>query len=726
MFQSFDLMVDKAATPDRVAALRGQMAAMDVHGFLIPRADAHMGENVAPRDQRLAWLTGFTGSAGIAVVLADRAALFVDGRYTLQAADQVVGDVFEIVPIHKTPVAEWLAGALPKGTRLAYDPWLHGASEIEALQTAASSAGAAVTSLSTNPLDVIWEDQPPPPLGAARIHPLSLAGEDSAAKRTRLGSAIAEQDAKAAILTLPDSIAWLLNIRGSDIGRSPVMHGFAVLHADGRVDLVAEPDKLNGDVRTHLGNEVTLHAPDALAGVVARLEGPVLMDPRSCPLWFAEQLEAADITHIAADDPCILPKARKTEAELSGMRAAHLRDGAAMATFLHWLDTALAAGEELTEIAIVEKLESFRAANGDLEDISFETICGSGPHGAIVHYRVTRDTDRALAPGELLLVDSGAQYPDGTTDITRTMATGSVTAAQKRHFTLVLKGMISVSEVRWPDGLTGRDLDPFARRALWDAGLDFDHGTGHGVGACLNVHEGPQSLSRRGSAPLEPGMILSNEPGFYLEGAYGIRIENLVVVRDGAVPDGGTRQMLGFETITWCPIDRRLIDTDLLTDAERLWIDHYHGEVLTRIGPQVAPEVHAWLAAACAPLELSADDEKGQLMEERIKITAYDGTVSVRAGGAVIAETTRALVLQEQGYGPVYYLPREDAGIQFLEVSATRTVCPYKGAATHYDLDVKSGKIPDAAWSYETPIASVAEIAGYVAFYGNKVTVSTG
>lgn len=504
------------------------------------------------------------------------------------------------------------------------------------------------------------------------------------------------------------------------------MHGFAVLHSDARVDLFTDPDKLDGDVRAHLGNEVSIHAPDALAGVVAGLKGPVLLDPKSCPLWFAEQLDAAGIERMSGDDPCILPKACKTLEELAGMRAAHLRDGAAMATFLCWLDTALAAGETLTEIAIVEKLESFRAANGDLEDISFETICGSGPHGAIVHYRVSRETDRELVPGELLLVDSGAQYPDGTTDITRTMATGAVTGQQRRHFTLVLKGMIAISETRWPSGLSGRDLDPFARRALWQAGLDFDHGTGHGVGACLNVHEGPQSLSRRGSAPLVPGMILSNEPGFYVEGAYGIRIENLVVVEEAGVPPGGTRPMLGFETITWCPIDRRLIDTVLLTPGERVWLDGYHARVLESIGPLCAPEVQAWLEAACAPLGDGPGVVEEVQMSDRITVQPHAGVVSIRAGGAVLAETTRALVLREAGYDPVYYLPREDAGIEFLEVSETRTTCPHKGEATHYDLEVKSGRISDAAWSYEDPIEAVAAIKGYVAFYGNKVTVSTG
>jgi len=602
MFQNFETTVDKAATPARLAAVREKLVEAGVTGFVAPRADAYQGENVSPRDERLAWLTGFTGSAGTAVVLAERAALFVDGRYTLQATSQVRADLYEVVPLHETKPEDWLSEALSEGDRLGYDPWLHGRAEIMGLTTGAERAGAAVAALPDNPIDAAWDDQPPPPAGSVRVHPIELAGESAEAKRSRIAEDMAGLGARSAVIALPESIAWLLNIRGSDIARAPVPHGVALLHADAGVDLVMAPDKVGGAVRAHLGNAVALHPMDALPDLVAGLEGPVLLDEAKCPIWFAQRLEAARIEVTWGRDPCILPKARKNEAELAGMRAAHLRDGAAVARFLNWLDGALEAGAPLTEIDAVERLETFRRVGGDLEDISFDTICGAGPNGAIVHYRVNRETNRTIRRGELLLVDSGGQYPDGTTDVTRTVATGPVREALRREFTLVLKGMIAISRARWPKGVSGREIDVLARIALWRAGLDFDHGTGHGVGACLNVHEGPQSLSRRGDAILEPGMILSNEPGHYVEGSHGIRIENLVIVTPPEAPEGGDRPMLGFETLTWAPIDRRLIAADLLDVEERAWLDAYHAEVLAKIGPALDPDVLSWLEAACAPL----------------------------------------------------------------------------------------------------------------------------
>ncbi len=603
MFQNFDAPeISAAVSAERLAALRTHLSAAGVTGFLVPRADAHQGENVAPRDERLAWLTGFSGSAGIAVVLTARAAIVVDGRYTLQAAQQVDTEAYEVVPSHQTPASEWLSTAITADDVIAYDPWLHGMVEIDRIRKTVEGKGARLESLTENAIDAIWEDQPPPPTGAARIHGADLTGEESADKRGRLGKVIADAGATAAVISLPDSLSWLLNIRGSDIVRTPVVQGFGVLHADGRCDLFLDPDKIDGAVAAHLGNQVAVHPPGALAEQVAMLDGPVLLDKTSCPLWFVEQFETTETEIVWGRDPCTSAKARKTVAELDGTRAAHLRDGAAMVRFLHWFDTAMAAGDSLTEIDVASRLEAFRAEDPTLQDISFDTIAGSGPNGAIVHYRVNRSSNRTLVPGDLMLVDSGAQYPDGTTDITRTLATGPVTTEQKRHFTLVLKGMIAISMTRWPAGLRGRDLDALARSALWRAGLDYDHGTGHGVGAFLGVHEGPQNLSRRGDAVLEPGMILSNEPGYYVEGAYGIRIENLVIVTEPSVPDGGVREMLGFETLTWCPIDRRLIDADLLSTEERLWMDTYHAEVLTRLGDASAGNTLDWLKAACAPL----------------------------------------------------------------------------------------------------------------------------
>ncbi|HUF87238.1 MAG TPA: aminopeptidase P family protein [Thermohalobaculum sp.] len=608
MFQTFEVRSDGAVAPGRLAALRARLAARGVDGFLVPRADAHQNEMVAPHDERLAWLTGFSGSAGLAVVLAGRAALFVDGRYTLQAGRQVDGALFEVVPVHETPAAEWLGEHLARGATVGYDPWLHGKTEIDRLAAAATRRGARLVPLEPSPIDEIWRDRPAKPMGAVRIHPERLAGEDTAARRRRIGAAIARDGAEAAVLTRLDSIAWLLNIRGSDLPHSPVALGFAVLRGDGAAELYMEPDRFDGEVRAHLGNEVSIVAPERLGEGLAGLAGKaVLLDREACPLWIAGRLERAGAALRWGEDPCLHPKARKNAAELAGTRAAHRRDGAAMVRFLHWLETATAAGERLSEIDVVRRLEAFRAGTGALTDIAFDTICGAGPNGAIVHYRVTRETDRGLGPGELVLVDSGGQYLDGTTDVTRTVPVGAADPAARRPFTLVLKGMIAISRARWPQGTAGRDLDPLARAALWRAGLDYDHGTGHGVGVYLNVHEGPQRLSRRGGeVALEPGMIVSNEPGYYREGQFGIRIENLLAVTEPGVPEGGERPMLGFETLTLVPIERRLIDSALLGPYDAAWLDAYHARVLAEIGAvldrDADRDVLAWLRRACAPL----------------------------------------------------------------------------------------------------------------------------
>lgn len=602
MFQNFETGPGAAESGLRVERLRQSCAEAGVTGFLVPRADAYLGESVAPRDERLAWLTGFTGSAGIAIVLAERAAIFVDGRYSVQAPQQVDETIFEIVPLHLTPPADWLGDVLTGGERIGYDPWLHGRAEIEKIRAAAEKKGASLVSLEKNLIDRIWIDQPPPPAGAVRVHGLALAGESAPKKRQRIGKAVADAGGAAAVLSLPESVSWLLNIRGSDIARSPVAQGFGVISSDGRVDLVMEPAKISDEVRAHLGDEVAIHAPGRLPHLIAGLKGPVLLDRASCPLWFAERLESAGTEILWGAEPVMRAKMQKNAAELAGMRAAHLRDGAVMARFLHWFDTAFAAGEELTEISIAETLEAMRKATGRLLDISFDTISAAGPNGALPHYRVDRASNRTLGEGELMLVDSGAQYDDGTTDITRTFAAGRVPEEYRHHFTLVLKGMIAISRARFPAGIKGRELDPLARLALWQEGFDYDHGTGHGVGACLNVHEGPVSLSRRGETALAPGMILSNEPGYYREGSHGIRTENLLIVTEPSVPQGGEREMLGFETLTWCPIDRRLIERDLLDAEERVWLDAYHAEVLERIAPLVEPEVREWLQSACAPL----------------------------------------------------------------------------------------------------------------------------
>ncbi|NIP77426.1 MAG: M24 family metallopeptidase, partial [Xanthomonadales bacterium] len=503
----------------------------------------------------------------------------------------------------------WVEKTLGEGQKLAYDPWLHGRAEINWLKKAAAKADAELMALEANPVDAIWEDRPPPPLGAVRIQPAELAGEETATRRRRVGALVAEEGAEAAVLTQPDCLAWLLNIRGGDLPRSPVALGFGILHADGTVALHMEPEKCDGEVRAHLGNEVTITPPAEFGAGLATFGGkPVLIDKATCPLWVADRLGEAGAQVVWGQDPCVMPKAVKNEAERAGMRAAHRRDGTAVVRFLHWLETEIKTGTELTEIDVVTALEKFRAADRALLDISFDTICGSGPNGAIVHYRVNRQSNRTLRPGELLLVDSGGQYQDGTTDITRTVAVGTAPDETRGAFTLVLKGMIQLSQARWPDGVSGRDLDALARGPLWRAGLDYDHGTGHGVGAYLNVHEGPQRLSRKGGdVALLPGMIVSNEPGYYRAGAFGIRIENLVLVTEPSVAEGGDRGMMGFETLTLAPIDRRLIDADMLGAEERAWLDAYHARVLGEIGATLDPaadhDVLAWLEQACAPLE---------------------------------------------------------------------------------------------------------------------------
>lgn len=600
MFQDFR----RRTTPDtgaaRLAALRAAMAEAGVDAFLVPRADAHQGENVAPRDERLAWLTGFTGSAGMAVVTRDRAGIFVDGRYRLQVRDQVDTARFTVLRIPEDKPADWLAEVMAGGGRLGFDPWLHTAKEIAGLEEKLEPRQIGLVRVA-NLVDAVWTGQPGAPAAPIVAYPDHLAGRSSAEKRAEIAAGLVARDLSAAVLTLPDSIAWLLNVRGADIARTPVPLAFAILHADGRVALFTDPAKADDALRAHLGPEVTI-APEAdLGPALDALRGRVAVDEATAPVWIADRLAGGGAERVPERDPCILPKAAKTAAEIAGARAAQLLDAAAVAAFLAWLDHTAPEGG-LTEIDVVTKLEGFRAATGALRDISFETICGAGPDGAIVHYRVTEASNRRVVPGELLLVDSGAQYLDGTTDITRTVAVGTAPRDAIRPFTLVLKGLIAMSRLRWPEGLAGRDLDAVARAALWGAGYDYDHGTGHGVGAYLGVHEGPQSLSRRGLEPLLPGMILSIEPGYYREGAFGIRIETLAVVTPPEVPAGGDRAMLGFETLTLAPIDRRLIDPALLDPPERAWLDAYHARVLDAVAPLVDPETARWLRTACAPL----------------------------------------------------------------------------------------------------------------------------
>ena len=588
-FQTFDVASRPEAAAPRVAALRARMAEAGVDAFLVPRADAHQGEYVPPSDERLAWLTGFTGSAGFAVVLTERAAIFTDGRYKVQVRAQTDGALFDYVDWPATKLADWLAEVLPDGARVGFDPWLHTVREVEALRAFDLVAGP-------NLVDAVWDDRPPRPAEPVAAYPTELAGKGDETKRAEIAEAVRAKGARAAVLTQPDAICWLLNVRGADVARTPLVLAFAILHGDGRVDLFSDPGKFAG-----LGPDpaVGLHRWDAFAPALAALEGPVLLDPATAPQAVADALGATEI--VRGPDPTALPKARKTEAEIAATREAHLRDGAAMARFLRWLDEARPEGA--TEIDVVVALEGFRRDTNALRDISFETIAGSGPNGAIVHYRVNEETNRPLDRDGLLLVDSGGQYLDGTTDVTRTVALGMPPTEAAQDFTRVLQGMIAVSRARFPRGVAGQHLDALARAPLWAEHKDYDHGTGHGVGVYLGVHEGPARISRVSDVPLQPGMILSNEPGYYREGAYGIRIENLVVVQEAPRPEGGdARDMLAFETLTWVPIDRRLIARDLLGPAERAWLDDYHAEVLARIGPRLDGADLAWLERACAPL----------------------------------------------------------------------------------------------------------------------------
>ncbi len=597
MFQTFEAGASPGQGAGRLAALRAALAAEGLAGFIVPRADAHQGEYVAPRDERLQWLTGFTGSAGFCVVLPQVAGVFIDGRYRTQVKGQVDLAYFTPVPWPDVLPGPWIARHLAVGV-IGYDPWLHTADEIERLEKALVGRGIDLRP-GRNVIDSIWPDQPGPALGRAMVHPDAVAGESSRSKRQRLAAGLVEAGQSVAVLTLPDSICWLLNIRGSDVPRNPVLQGFGLLHQDGSVTLFADPAKFGPEVLAHLGDQVSLQPVAGFLPELRALSGPVRVDRKSAPILLAQEL--ADRV-VWGEDPCLMPKAHKNAGEIEGMRVAHLRDGAAMVEFLAWLDGELPKGG-LSEIDVVVALEGFRRATNALHDISFDTISGAGPNGAIMHYRVTRESNRAVGTDTMLLVDSGAQYLDGTTDITRTIAVGDPGQAAREAYTRVLQGMIAISRLRWPKGLAGRDLDGLARYPLWLAGQDFNHGTGHGVGAFLSVHEGPQRLSRLSEVALEPGMILSNEPGYYREGEWGIRIENLIVVEAApALPGGDDRAQLRFETLTFVPLDRRLILREMLAPGERAWIDAYHGEVMRRTCGRISQFAVAWLQGATAAL----------------------------------------------------------------------------------------------------------------------------
>ncbi|HMG46254.1 MAG TPA: aminopeptidase P family protein [Allosphingosinicella sp.] len=591
----------------RLAALREQLKADRLDGFVVPLTDEHMSEYVGSYAQRLAWLTGFQGSAGSAVVLPQEAAIFVDGRYTLQVRDQVDGKHWSYQSIPETSIADWLKAHAPDGGRIGYDPWLHTKDWVEKAREALADKGAELVAVRRNPIDAVWADQPERSRARLVVHPDAYAGKSSAAKRQEMADWLKGEKADTAVLAALDSIAWTFNVRGQDVDHTPVALSFALVHDDGTADLFVASEKIGEDVRQHLGNGVRVHERDDFERALGGFAGKtVAVDPERSVAAVFEALENAGARVISKRDPSILPKAIKNEVEIAGHRSAQARDGAALSRFLHWLSVEAPKGG-VDELAAAAKLQGLRQQGGDLRDLSFDTISGAGANGAIVHYRVSEATNRPLEMDSIYLVDSGGQYPDGTTDVTRTIVIGTPTAEMKDRFTRVLQGHIALARARFPEGTRGSQLDSFARQFLWAAGLDYAHGTGHGVGSFLAVHEGPQRISPVGSVqpggdePLKAGMIISNEPGYYKTGAYGIRIENLVLV----VPreaEGAEKKLLGFETLTFAPIDRNLIDTAMLNADERRWVDDYHADVLRVVGPQLEGEAKAWLEAACAPL----------------------------------------------------------------------------------------------------------------------------
>ncbi|HEY0412556.1 MAG TPA: aminopeptidase P family protein [Allosphingosinicella sp.] len=591
----------------RLRALREQLKADRLDGFVVPLTDEHMSEYVGSYAQRLAWLTGFKGSAGAAAVLPQEAAIFVDGRYTLQVRDQVDGRHWSYQSVPETSIADWLKVHAPDGGRIGYDPWLHTKDWVQKAREALADKGAELVAVRRNPIDAVWADKPEPSKARLAVQPDALAGKSSAAKRQEMADWLRERKADAAVLSALDSIAWTFNVRGEDVEHTPVGLSFALVNDDGTAELFVAPEKIGDDVRQHLGNGVRIHDRDAFEPYLRSLAGKtVVADPERAVAAIFEALEKAGAKIVQKRDPAVLPKALKNEAEIAGHRAAQARDGAALTRFLHWISLEAPKGH-VDELQAVEKLHQLRQACGDLRDTSFDTISGAGPNGAIVHYKVSEETNRPIELDSLYLVDSGGQYPDGTTDVTRTVAIGTPSEEMRDRFTRVLKGHIAVARAVFPDGTRGSQLDTLARQYLWQAGLDYAHGTGHGVGAYLAVHEGPQRISPAGSSqaggdePLRAGMFLSNEPGYYKTGEYGIRVENLVLVVPVEI-DGAEKKMLGFETLTFAPIDPRLVAVEMLSREERDWLNAYHARVLEVVGPQLEGEAKAWLEEQCRPL----------------------------------------------------------------------------------------------------------------------------
>ncbi len=606
-FQSFEDDAERAASEPRVAALRTELARRGLTGFIVPRSDRHQNEYVPACEQRLAWLTGFTGSAGVAIVLMHRAVLFVDGRYTLQVRDQVDTSIFAIEHLVEMPPDRWIGENLTADDRLGYDPWLHTVEAVEGLEKACAAVGTKLIAVEPDLIDAIWTDRPAPPLGAVKLHDLRFAGEAASEKLARIRAELAKQRADALVVSDPHAVAWTFNIRGADIAHTPLPLAFAIVPQADRPSLYIDGRKLSNEVRNRLEALVDVCEPSDFARALEELgrqQKSVRLDQSTAAEALARLITSHGGKVSRGACPIALMKAVKNEVEIAGARAAHVRDGAAVTRFLAWFDREAPRGK-LTEIDAVAALESFRRDTGLLKDISFPTIAAAGPDGAIVHYRVTAKSNRVITRGELFLIDSGGQYEDGTTDVTRTVAVGEPTAEMRDRFTRVLKGHIAIARTVFPEGTTGAQLDSFARQFLWVQGLDFDHGTGHGVGSYLSVHEGPARISKLGTTALKPGMILSNEPGYYKAGAYGIRIENLVLVVRAAAVAGAEKPLNAFETLTLAPIDRRLIVAEMLTLEEAAWLDAYHARVFETLAPLLDTETRAWLAAANRPLRAS-------------------------------------------------------------------------------------------------------------------------
>jgi Xaa-Pro aminopeptidase len=600
LYQSFQDSADATRTPQRLAGLRSELTRLGLDGFLVPRADRHQNEQVPESDERLAWLTGFTGSAGLGLVLQSRALIFVDGRYTLQIRNQVDLALIDPVALADTSPEQWLERNLGPNKKIGYDSWLHTPAQIERFEKIFTAIGSELVGLDTNPIDTVWRDRPAPPLGPITRQPQRFTGETATKKLARIVKAIGKGDAL--LISDPHAIAWAFNIRGSDVAHTPLPLGFALIAREGRAKLYLDAGKISPEIGAYLAKLADLAEPAQLEADLQDLGAAaanVLFDAATVPVRLARALATAGGKTTIGQDPIALMKARKNSTELVGARQAQLRDAVALVRFLHWFDVMAPKGE-LTEIAAAEALETFRRATHKLKDVSFPTISAAGPNSALPHYRVTSKSNRKIARG-IFLVDSGGQYQDGTTDVTRTVAVGQTSREMRDRFTRVLKGNIAISRAVFPRGTTGNQIDALARLALWQAGLDFDHGTGHGVGSYLSVHEGPQRIGKVGSVALEPGMIISNEPGYYKEGHYGIRIENLIVVEERDIA-GAERKMLGFETITLAPIDRRLIEPKLLDDGERAWFDAYHARVYREIAPHLDTDVRKWLKAATKPI----------------------------------------------------------------------------------------------------------------------------